>query len=509
MEKAELGATVRRWLAMTNISSVATSRTRSGRFGIFHFRTVRLLAVTTAAVVFATSCSNSSDAGATSSTEAASPDEVTTTVAPSTSVDDATTDAPVEAPAVEPLSGLDGAIGQASDLALSWLNGAPVDETVYEASFDDAFRAAVPFSGLTPVLEQVALDAPYVVREVQEATDTEAQLIVVGSSGTPGLLAVSIVTPDDPTMNGLFIGPAEQPTFDAPASADDAIARLEAMGTLRLAVLDTDCAVAGPAVAADEQAPIGSIFKLWVLSAVVDAVDAGSITWDDDVEVDDELDSIPSGTTQNDEPGTLLTVRELAERMIEISDNTATDHLMELVGREAVEQAMIDSGHGDPSRNLPLMNTREFTIVKFDNDQLRARYLEADEAERRRMLDDEVASMDLPPVANIVTVTDPIEVEQLEWFASPTDLCRVLISLSDDEEASAILTRNPGMPDTTGQWAEVLYKGGSEPGVFAMAWLTVAEDGTRSVVAGTVSNEEEVIDEFEAANLLAFIRDAR
>ena len=49
----------------------------------------------------------------------------------------------------------------------------------------------------------------------------------------------------------------------------------------------------------------------------------------------DELDSLPSGTTQDEPPGTGLPVRELALRMIAMSDNTATDHLIDLVGRDA------------------------------------------------------------------------------------------------------------------------------------------------------------------------------
>jgi len=66
-----------------------------------------------------------------------------------------------------------------------------------------------------------------------------------------------------------------------------------------------------------------------VLDAVVDAVGDGSLSWDDDVQVRDELDSYQSGITQDDRPGTLLTVRVMAERMIEISDNAATNHLMD------------------------------------------------------------------------------------------------------------------------------------------------------------------------------------
>jgi len=327
------------------------------------------------------------------------------------------------------------------------------------------------------------------------------------------MLAVAVVAADNPTMAGLFIGPAEAPTFEAPSLPMEAVDRLEEMGTLRFGAFTEACVPLDQSqpvtsTAINEQAPIGSGFKLWVLAAVVDAVEAGTVSWDDELEVRDELDSIPSGITQDDADGTMLTVRELAERMIEISDNTATDHLMDLVGREAVEQAMTNSGHSAPDRNVPFMNTREFTIVKFTDDEFRARYLAADADQRRQILDDEVASMPLPPLTNITSVTDPIDVESLEWFASPVDLCQVLTSLADNSEAAAILARNPGMPDESGLWSSILFKGGSEPGVLTMAWLMIDEEGSRSVVAGSVANESELIDEFEAANLLAYLRDA-
>lgn len=79
------------------------------------------------------------------------------------------------------------------------------------------------------------------------------------------------------------------------------------------------------------------MFKLYVLGALVEAVSTGRITWDDPVTIRGALDSL-GGPTAQEEPGPRLPVRELATRMTAVSDNTATDHLMDLVGRQAVEQ---------------------------------------------------------------------------------------------------------------------------------------------------------------------------
>lgn len=458
------------------------------------------LLVSTALI--AASCTSEPDSAADVTTTEAT----TTTEAMTTVPEQAGEPTEAEVPA---LSGVDGAIGQASDLALDWFNGATFDAATFSASFDENFTSAITFDELSTI-DQVRGDAPFSVREVANANDTQAQLIVVGSSGMPGTLSVSIVGPEDPTMTSFFIGPGEPATFSPPADTAEALERLAAMGTVRVGVFGTDCSPVSIAttVRGDEQAPIGSAFKLWVLEAVVDAVAAGTISWDDEIEMRVELDSYPSGVTQNDEPGTLLTVRTLAERMIEISDNTATNHLMFLLGRPAVEQAMIDSGHGDPGRNLPMMDAREFTIVKFGAADLRDRYVAADETERRQILEEEVAVLPLPPISAITSVSDPIEVESLEWFASPVDLCRSLTRLATDEVAADILSRSPGVPDEAGRWDAVLFKGGSEPGVIAMAWLVIDSAGEQFVIAGGVANDDALIDEFEAASLLAYLRDS-
>ena len=466
----------------------------------------RLLTSCALLIVLGSSCTSGSD-DAIDTTQPPTSETTSETSSP------ASTDPSEDGDSPPAISGLDGAIGEASDRALSWLNGAPFDEATYGAVFDETFRSAVTYDQMTPLLDQLVLEGPFEVREIQRSTSTEAELIIVGAGGERALLAVAVAATDDPTMVGLFIGPAEPPAFEVPASPAIAVDRLEAMGTLRVGAFDATCAPLDPSLSLpsttiDEQAPIGSAFKLWVLAAVVDAVDTGTLGWADDVEIRDELDSIPSGITQNDEPGSTLTVRELAERMIEISDNTATDHLIDLVGRDAVETAMIDSGHSAPERNLPLMNTREFTIVKFGDVDLRDRYLTGTVEERRQLLDDEVAALPLPAISSITSVTDPVEIETLEWFASPLDLCRTLTALADDEEAAAILGRNPGIPDEAERWSTILYKGGSEPGVLAMAWLVEADDGTRFVLAGSLANEDALVDEFEATSLLAFLRDS-
>ncbi|WP_316310806.1 serine hydrolase, partial [Clavibacter michiganensis] len=68
----------------------------------------------------------------------------------------------------------------------------------------------------------------------------------------------------------------------------------------------------------------------------------GRLAWHDPLPVPADVRGLPSGERQNAPPGTVVGVRDTAEKMIAISDNTATDMLIQAVGREAVEAALVD-----------------------------------------------------------------------------------------------------------------------------------------------------------------------
>lgn len=181
-------------------------------------------------------------------------------------------------------------------------------------------------------------------------------------------------------------------------SFDDAVEALEQMGTLRYLIATPSNGECNVLASQDDESllPLASVFKLYVLGALVQAADSGEITWDDPVQIRDELDSL-GGRTAKEEPGTELSVRELATRMISDSDNTATDHLMDFVGREAVEQVQSAMGHSQPSVNVPMPTTRDVTILKSSGDaDLADRYIAASAEERRSILNDDVASRPFP-----------------------------------------------------------------------------------------------------------------
>ncbi len=370
--------------------------------------------------------------------------------------------------------------------------------------FASAFLAQVPADQLGTVFRSIG-PGPWVVSDVQASGPGTAGALLSG----PEVRIIAFVALDrDDLITQLSFRPVE--LTDPPSTLAELTGRLaetaERPSYLVADVTDDGTCLPVVALDADRPAPLGSVFKLYVLGAVARAVADGELTWDQPVTIRDELDSLPTGTTQDQPAGTTVEVAKLARRMIEISDNTATDHLIDLVGGDAVEAALAELGHSDPAVTLPFPTTRELFVVKADPDLL-ARYEAADEAARRELLANEVAAAALPTLDD--AWTEPRAVTTVEWFASPLDVCRALVALDDLadrpglEPVGEILSANPGVPVDPARYDRVLFKGGSEPGVLYAAWLAKRPDGSRVVVTGGLADTAKPIDEATAIQLLA------
>ncbi len=91
------------------------------------------------------------------------------------------------------------------------------------------------------------------------------------------------------------------------------------------------------AVNADTPLAIGSTFKLSVLTALREQIEAGKHMWSETLRVRPEWKSLPSGLLHQFPDHAVVSVRTLAQLMIAVIDNTATDVLIRLIGRESVE----------------------------------------------------------------------------------------------------------------------------------------------------------------------------
>ncbi len=255
--------------------------------------------------------------------------------------------------------------------------------------------------------------------------------------------------------------------------------------------------------------PIGSAFKLWVLGALAEEVDAGRASWDSTLPIYDSLKSLPSGTMQSHPGGLRHTLREYAGAMIRVSDNTATDHLIARLGRERVESFM-ETVTDHPGVNRPMLTTRDMFALKIGGAPgLLDEYAEADEPARRALVEPGGRVFRTGPSLLSATMwTRPIAPQRVEWFASCHDLCRAMMRLRELEQrpglapVGEILRANPGLPYDRAVWKSVGFKGGSEPGVMNLTFLLERNDGRWFALSAGWCSETETLEEARLAELV-------
>lgn len=246
--------------------------------------------------------------------------------------------------------------------------------------------------------------------------------------------------------------------------------------------------------------PLASVFKLYILLALVDRIDAGALRWDDLLAIRDDWKSLATGTLQAKPAGTSFRLHTHARYMIARSDNAATDHLLHTVGRQAVEAAMRDSGHHDTSRNTPMLSTGEVSNFWHLPPELVELYRARPEADRREFLDRFLAGHRATTLSR-----EPAHIDTIGWFASAVDLCRLMATLSartrNSPNAGQLIdvlasTRDHGLSPT--RWPFMAYKPGGVPGVRAYVALLRRDDDREFVVVIAYSDPAHTIDGDEA-----------
>ncbi|HEY1917428.1 MAG TPA: serine hydrolase [Streptosporangiaceae bacterium] len=304
-------------------------------------------------------------------------------------------------------------------------------------------------------------------------------------------------------ISSLLLQPATPATPTAPTSwsgVDGTIGSVAPQVKLLVARVNGSTCTPVHAIGASAAAPLGSAFKLYVLDALARAIAAGTVSWTQQLTVTSQVKSLPSGTLQNDPAGTKVSVLQAATLMISISDNTAANMLIGLVGRSAVEAAAKDTGMADPALDTPFLTTRELFVLKLDDwPKLADRYLALDSAGRQALL---TSTIDKVPLSALSAAswTAPRDIGSLEWFASPTDICHVFASLASLARQpglaplSGILSKNSGSL-SSGSWRTIWFKGGSEPGVLTLNYLVTNAAGRSYVVSALTANPSAAIDE--------------
>jgi len=371
------------------------------------------------------------------------------------------------------------------------------------------FLAAVPAEQVRALTAQLR-EAGGAVTGVERVTPRSPWSASVEIGYEKGVAAMDVVVAQAAPnpIGGLRIK-GLLPRVGSLAEVEGALAALP--GTTGLTLVRLGEGTSSPVLArnADRAFAIGSEFKLVILAELVRAVAAGERRWDDKVVLDGT--PLPGGLFATAAKGTAVSLRDLAGRMIAVSDNSATDILLKTLGRERVEAMLPVVGIARPAGMRPFLTTLEaFKLKGVEGGALGRRYAASGEKERRALLAGPVGAAPISAIdGDMFKANKPIQIESAEWFATPADMARIMDWLrrhtesGPAAEARAILGKNPGVGGAAERWSYVGYKGGSEPGVMAMTFLLRAKDGGWWALSGSWNDPAAAVDEVRFAGLMA------
>jgi len=337
----------------------------------------------------------------------------------------------------------------------------PDEDTAAERFTEEFITEA---GDLESVFDGLRAAGPYVLDSL-ENHGTAAQVRLTDGHEQPIMMEIAL--DDAEQIAGLLFTPDQVRERDSAQSWEELETEMEELADT--VVLESYPVEQGECLGPDhEPAPSGSMFKLFVLAVVAEEVLDGDLSWDDPLTVTEELRSLPSGELQDAAEGTEVTVADAASGMIAISDNTATDMLIDAVGRETIEAALPELGVSDPELLMPFLTTRELFLLGWGAPQVREQWADAGTDTRRELLTelpDDLEAVD--PAA----ITEPVWTDGVDWMVPAQDLCAVHAHLQQlGGEVREILAQNPGLEVDQAAWDYAGFKGGSAPGVIAGSW---------------------------------------
>jgi len=192
--------------------------------------------------------------------------------------------------------------------------------------------------------------------------------------------------------------------------------------------------------------------------------------------------------------GTLFSVSDLANMMMGISDNSATDHLHDLLGRTKAEQILSQFNHNHADLMTPFLSTNENFHLYWSLPEAQAlTYVNGTEQEQRDFLTNVIEP--LGPVTAFPFANNSVLIDGT-WQASPMDVCGAIAGLrqfNDTTESFELVDQaysaNTGIWGQRQRWERVWFKGGSLSDgqglvTLTLGWLVESDDRGAFVVVG-------------------------
>jgi len=377
---------------------------------------------------------------------------------------------------------------RAEDIVLVLNQQANTDEV-----FAPAFLQAIPEAQLNQIAQQFTdqFGPALKVVEIDTRSDTAAA-VTVRMERAIGRLNLSIESDREGRINGLQLLEFT-PVNDTVEQIRADLLALDGKVSAYFGPLDGGSPTLS--INAGAQMPLGSAMKLYVLGALGEEIAKGKRAWDDIVVLNTK--SFPSGQMQDWPMGSPVTLHTFASLMISTSDNTATDQLIRVLGRDRVEEYMRGTDHSAAALNTPWLTTRELFLIKGSSQQSLEAYSDGSPQLRAAIvgrLEDNPATQDQ---INAKLAEGPVAIETVEWFANSGDLAGLFRTMrtTSDPEAFRIMSINPALPaNATDAWSYLGFKGGSETGVLNMTWLLTDAQGRDHLLTLSWANSEAAVE---------------
>lgn len=380
----------------------------------------------------------------------------------------------------------------------------------YETKFDKMFQKNVSLEIVKSVfLELYSNVGQCTSFDIATVDNNKYALTLHGDSHLDALFAV-VTDEASGLIIGLRLNDINDPSVQIQSWTDleSILTNLDPQGKLSATLTTSDKKV-NLVHNGTEVFAIGSTFKLYILGSLVQSINNHEHTWDEILPLKEEWKSLPSGVMQDWPAGKELKLYEYAEKMISISDNTATDHLLYFLGRNNVEKMIPIMGNSHELLYLPLLSTLEMFKLKWAINPIDTQnYLKQNQAERNQFLN-LLSQVPRSQVGtNGIDLDKPTLINQLEWYATTPENCDAMFWLAtqNSSEVRSILSKNvPFITDAGSEqshWSYAGYKGGSEPGVLSMTFLLESKKGNRSCFSISWNNQTENVSQYRLMDIV-------
>lgn len=355
-------------------------------------------------------------------------------------------------------------------------------------AFFDTLRAAIPGGTVQDILTMTPIQARVLIGNASEPAN--GQFVTLTAGYASGLIQSFGASPFP--LDGSSTGTADR-ALDYTGAADKLETLAEQVGVL-VAEIDADNQCV-PIFTRNDMTPLGtaSVFKIWVLGAVAQAIEDGILTPTQSIPLVAENLAL-AGAINNEPLGTSFSLTDMATLMLGISDNSATDHLFRLTGRAANEAILTQFNFATPEVMLPFLSVNEAFHLYFTVPEMEATdYVTGTEQEQRDYVNDVLEP--LGPVTVFTNANESVLVKAT-WQASPMDVCAAMSGLRqfpDTGVAHDVINEAFGAEtagiNLRGRWERIWFKGGSLADgtglrVLTYAWMLETDNrGTFAVIA--------------------------